>query len=317
MLANMILSESAGSTAPAAARAPGPRRQAASDRAGARPAILRQRFRVGRLDFDYRTFPRQRAISIMSTETMVHVVVPVAGETVVVGEGESVTLAVGAALLVASGSRITCVWAAGSSAMLLHLPRASIQAEASRALGAPRRLAIIDHVFDWSADMAGNIGALQPHQDLVGRRIDRIAIDEMRTEKRTLASLVAALRADSHVETLFPLARSVQRAVDHIRTDPHRGWSVHELAPVAGVTVGTLRRNFRTCLGVTVTQLVQQIRLEWVRSRLESAKESRSISELSLAAGFGASGMLNRAYQRRFGETPSQTRTRAFRLSHE
>ena len=128
-----------------------------------------------------------------------------------------------------------------------------------------------------------------------------------------LASPGEAREADRVAEPVFPVARSVQRAVDHLRAHPCHGLSIHDLAQVAGVTTGTLRRNFRACLGVTATQLIQQIRVEWVRSRLESATESRSISELSLAAGFGAPGMMSRAYQRRFGETPSQTRARAFR----
>lgn len=147
-----------------------------------------------------------------------------------------------------------------------------------------------------------------PRRECVARR-QRSADIARALPLANLAEILDVRPADRNP---FPVARSVQRAIDHVRANPHDGLSIHDLAQAAGVTAGTLRRNFRTCLGVSVTQLVQQIRLEWVRSRLESATESRSIGELSLAAGFGASGMLARAYQRRFGETPSQTRARAF-----
>ena len=254
----------------------------------------RHRVKVGRIDLDRRVFARQRAVSITPTETMVHILAPRVGHAVVVSNGESYMLEPVSALLAANTEKITSVWTGGSQALILRVPRASIQAVGSRAFGNARRLAPIDCRF-----------ALAP---------DAIASGNAElTEKRILETLVAALRASPQEAALFPLARSVQRAVDHVRANPILSWSIEDLAAVAGVTAGTLRRNFSTCLGMSVTQLVLQSRIEWVRARLESVTESRSIGELSIAAGFGASGMLNRTYQRHFGETPSQTRTRAFR----
>ncbi len=255
----------------------------------------RQRVKIGRVELDHRLFGRQRAVSITPTEAMVHVLVPLAGHAVIVGNGESHTLEPGMALLIAGTEKITSVWVAGSRALILHVPRASIQAVSSRLYGNSRRLAAIDCRFA-----------------LVAQAVVPDDAAEM-TEKRILETLVDALRASPQEAVLFPLARSVQRAVDHIRANPVLSWTIADLAAVAGVTAGTLRRNFSTCLGMSVTQLVLQARIEWVRGRLESVTESRSIGELSIAAGFGASGMLNRTYQRHFGETPSQTRTRAFR----
>lgn len=256
----------------------------------------RQRVKIGRVELDRRLFGRQRAVSITPTETLVHVLVPLAGHAVVVvGSGESHTLEPGMTLLAAGTEKITSVWIAGSRALILHVPRASIQAVGSRVYGSARRLAAIDCRFALA------------HDALISDNAADI------TEKRILETLVDALRASAQEAVLFPLARSVQRAVDHVRANPVLSWSIEDLAAVAGVTAGTLRRNFSTCLGMSVTQLVLQARIEWVRARLESVTESRSIGELSIAAGFGASGMLNRTYQRHFGETPSQTRTRAFR----
>jgi AraC-like DNA-binding protein len=255
----------------------------------------RHRVKVGRVELDRRFFARQRAVSITPTETMVHVLAPLAGHAVVVSNGESQTLVPGKALLLAGSEKTTCVWVAGSQALILHVPRASIQAVGSRAYGSARRLAAIDCQFDLGSEAIGATHSA----DLV--------------EKPILEALVDALRASPQEAALFPVARSVQRAVDYVHANPLLSWSIEELAAVAGVTAGTLRRNFSTCLGMSVTQLVLKSRIEWVRARLESATESRSIGELSVAAGFGASGMLNRTYQRHFGETPSQTRTRAFR----
>jgi AraC-like DNA-binding protein len=274
----------------------------------ARPAALRRRFKAGQIDFDYRAFPHERTVSLVSTETMVRIAVPVTGSAIVVSEDETVVLGTGSALLSAAACRTTSIWAPGSSAVFLDVPRAVIQAHASRMTGEPRRLAAFEHIFRWSSDLLDAV----PFPAAFCANANPFGAEEVLLGRRVLASLVEALQADPAAPTLFPVARSVRRAVDHIRADPQHASSIHDLAQVAGVTAGTLRRNFRACLGVTVTQLAQQLRLEWVRSRLESPTESRAIGDLALAAGFGASGMLTRAYQRRFGETPSQTRARAF-----
>ncbi|WP_333837440.1 AraC family transcriptional regulator [Novosphingobium sp.] len=256
---------------------------------------VRQRLKVGRVEVDIRRFPTQRPVSITPTEAMVHVVVPIAGQAIVVGNGGSATLKPGKAFLLGSAEKTTCVFVAGARALLLHVPRASVQAVASRHFGDARRLAAIDCMFDLGYDT------------MDGGRLS------VRSERRILDAMIDSLRASEQAVAIFPLARSVQRAVDHLRANPVLAWSIDDLSAVAGVTPGTLRRNFTACLGMSVTQLVLQLRIEWVRDRLESETESRSIGDLSVAAGFGASGMLNRTYQRHFGETPSQTRTRAFR----
>lgn len=294
------------------ARAPIVGQQPISAHGSVYPAILRQRFKLGPLDFDYRAFPRQRAVSLSPTETTVHIVLPITGTAFTVSNADALTLGVGSALMLAAANRTSVVCAAGSSALFLHVPRAAIQVLASRVSGKPRRLAAIDHMFDWSIE---HLGALVPRAT-APEEAGHSSLDVL-LERRALEGLVAALSSDPAAETLFPVARSVERAVEQIRSNPQQSWTIHELAQAAGVTAGTLRRNFRTCLGATVVQLLQQIRLEWVRSRLESPSESRAISDIAPAAGFGTPGMMSRAYQRHFGETPSQTRARAFRAMRD
>lgn len=301
------LREVRGRTArPAVAHGRAPHQRALSERDLPLPATPRQRFKLEQLDLDQPALAGERAVSLDSADGMVDIVVPTAGSAAVVLEDRSIVLGTGMALLLAAGSCTTSIWTKDSSALLVRVPRSDIQALASRTSGTPRRLATVDHVFPWSlagaAVSSGSSGA---------------RLDDARLETDLMTSLVVTLLSDARAEALFPVARSVQRAIDHIRAEPQHGWSIHDLAQIAGVTAGTLRRNFRECLGITVTQLVQQLRLEWVRSRLACGTESRSIADLSLAAGFGASGMLTRAYRRHFGETPTQTRARAFRAPYD
>lgn len=230
-------------------------------------AACQHRCKVGRADIAYRRHARQCTMSIRPSDASVHVVVALAGQAVVVGKARTFSLAAGEALLLAGNDRTACIWSDGARSLRLDIPRAAIQAEASIQLARPRRLAMIDCSFAWSATTLGGIDFHNP-----AAPVDRLS--EQRVEKQMLADLVAALAARDDRDMLFPVARSVERAVQQMRSDPTR---------------------------------------EWVRTRLESETESRSIRDLSVAAGFGASGMLNRAYQRRFGETPTQTRTRTFR----
>ncbi|MCG2841231.1 AraC family transcriptional regulator [Sandaracinobacter sp. RS1-74] len=285
--------------------------------ASVEPPLARQRFKAGRLDFDYRIFAKQRSSTLTPTEAMVHVVVPLAGEAVVVGIDESYSLVAGQALLLAGAERTICVWMAGSRALLLHVPRAALQSEASRLFGEPRRVSMIDCVFDWTADAIAACRGDLTHHAIMGRPVDLGPKARTAAEKCVLAALIDALRADAQAGAIFPVARSVQRAVDYVRQNPCLNWTVEELAALAGVSAGTLHRNFRNCLGISPARLVQQLRLEWVRARVSCATESRSIGELAVASGFGLSGMLNRAYQRHFGETPTQTRARAFRSQRD
>jgi len=116
---------------------------------------------------------------------------------------------------------------------------------------------------------------------------------------------------DVAADLRIPASASVRRAMDHLHQGSALDCTAEQLAGVAGVTLPVLRRNFKNCLGLTLTQFMLEARLQWARERLGSNTESRSIAEL--AAVIGLSGVrFSRVYQRIFGETPTRTRMRAF-----
>jgi AraC-like DNA-binding protein len=291
------------------------REAAAAALAGGAGAVLRLapapnstvtpiRFKIGGVQAAYRSCPTPQAVTLTPSESMVYVILPTRGSAVAVTADGTHEAEVGAALLLGREDQVDCVWRAGSAGLILHLPRAAIQAEAARFFGEPRRLASIVCVFGWTDRPVMLKGPPFP--------VDRSAEEVMDHERALCASLIHALVAAGYGRSAFPIARSVMRAIAHVRTHPQGNWTVEDLAPIAGVTAATLRRNFRSCLGMTVTRVVRDARLLWVRQQLASATESRSIAELSGAAGFATPSMLARAYHLHFGETPSQTRARAF-----
>lgn len=109
------------------------------------------------------------------------------------------------------------------------------------------------------------------------------------------------------------LPRSVRAAMQAVRADHARPWTVEALASAAGVAPETLRKNFKLGLDLTVGEFVNGVRLDWARERLSSGREWRPISALALASGFSGGSLFSRAYVRRFGEAPSLTRGRAVR----
>jgi transcriptional regulator GlxA family with amidase domain len=119
-------------------------------------------------------------------------------------------------------------------------------------------------------------------------------------------SRVRPARAD------LSLPPSLQRAMDHILSDPSGDCSDAALARTAGITIASLRRNFREHVGAPIARFVQNARLDWAKERLGHANETRSVQQLGIDLGFMALGGMTRAYKLRFGETPSETRAKAF-----
>lgn len=123
--------------------------------------------------------------------------------------------------------------------------------------------------------------------------------------------LGAAAAADDAVR----VSRSLTRAAAHLVANPDTPCTAEELARIAGVTLPTLQRNVKRCLGISLARFVERERLTWLRERLMSPLESRSIALLAEASGYRRPSTLARSYQRLFGETPTETRARAFAAS--
>ncbi len=63
--------------------------------------------------------------------------------------------------------------------------------------------------------------------------------------------------------------------------------------------------------GQTFSQFVLHERLTWVERMLRDPQQTRPIGAIALDAGFGDLSHFNRAFRRRYGETPSDVRARA------
>lgn len=243
---------------------------------------------------------------------LVVLVSALAGSAEVIASGGRRTVRTGEVLLLARDEPATIVWSEGARGLLLHPPRVRLQVLAGAELGEPCRLAGVN-VAITGAPVSPLRAALTAWAERAAADPTGLANSGRRGEAALLAVVVRALRQSGETAEIFPTARSVKRAIDYVRERRQQVCGLDELASAAGVTPATLRQNFRACLGVSVEVFVQNARLDWARERLVSGRESRSVADLAVEAGFSGAGVFSRAYRRRFGEIPSHTRARAVR----
>ncbi|ROP66482.1 AraC family transcriptional regulator [Curtobacterium sp. ZW137] len=109
-------------------------------------------------------------------------------------------------------------------------------------------------------------------------------------------------------------ARSVSRAVDLLRDDPVRPWTVGELASAVSTSVRSLQESFRRTLDTTPMAYLRRLRLERAREDLITASPgSITVSEIAARWGFLHVSRFASTYAERFGELPSATLRRTGR----
>jgi AraC-like DNA-binding protein len=258
-------------------------------------------------------FDRDRAMPAAPTDRTVQLVVPMAGQVEAITEGFCETARPGAAILLARPLAATLFWSAQSCGVIISLPRQRLQAHASRLFETPLRVAPVNAKLD---GLDGNEELIDIVRSLWNRPLGRLhgADDAGLLTRKIAVAVVQALERQSSPPGLT-LARSVKRAVDHVRAAAPNDLAIERLAAAAGVTERTLRDNFRAVLGQSVQTFVQQARLQWAHDRLASAQDHRSIETFAAATGFKSSGSFARAYQKLFCETPSLTRARAVKAA--
>jgi AraC-like DNA-binding protein/tetratricopeptide (TPR) repeat protein len=103
------------------------------------------------------------------------------------------------------------------------------------------------------------------------------------------------------------LPRGVRRALEAMRADLERDWSIGELAAVAGVSARTLQRQFRVFFGKAPHLALRDLRFESARRALLQGVPEARVMDVALRCGLPHLGRFSTEYRRRFDETPSQT----------
>jgi AraC-like DNA-binding protein len=103
-------------------------------------------------------------------------------------------------------------------------------------------------------------------------------------------------------------SRAVRRAVEAMRADPARPFTVADLAQAAGVSARSLQDGFQRYLGRSPMAYLRELRLSRVHQELSAAEPGRdTVTDIAYRSGFVHLGRFAALYRRRYGVSPSAT----------
>jgi AraC-like DNA-binding protein len=102
--------------------------------------------------------------------------------------------------------------------------------------------------------------------------------------------------------------RAVRRAVEAMRSEPGRPFTVTELAEVAGVSRRSLQQGFQRYAGMSPMTYLREVRLDRAHDELRYGDPADlSVTAVAHRYGFLHLGRFSAVYRHRYGESPSQT----------
>jgi len=114
------------------------------------------------------------------------------------------------------------------------------------------------------------------------------------------------------LEMLHDLA--IARAVQAMRADPSRRWTVAELARLAGMSRAAFARRFRRAMGVTPLRHLTDLRMRFAAEQLTSNAEK--LAAIAALVGYTSEFAFAKAFKRAFGISPGSFRSNVSALRH-
>jgi len=103
------------------------------------------------------------------------------------------------------------------------------------------------------------------------------------------------------------LPRALRAARDHLQDNAGEPLDLAQLACVSGIGIRALQLGFRRHFGLSISEMLLDMRLASLQARLAQAAPDASITGIAFDLGFTHLGRMAGAYREKFGETPSAT----------
>jgi transcriptional regulator GlxA family with amidase domain len=101
---------------------------------------------------------------------------------------------------------------------------------------------------------------------------------------------------------------AIRRAVEAMRAEPGRSFTVATLADIAGISSRSLQHGFRRYLGVSPMAYLRSLRLAAAHDELRLADAAQvTVSQIAYRYGFLHLGRFAAVYRARYGVSPAQT----------
>ena len=104
-----------------------------------------------------------------------------------------------------------------------------------------------------------------------------------------------------------PLSHDVKKAIDLMRGDLARRWTVKDLARLCEVRRRTLEKHFRRFAGCAPLKFLRTARLDQARRQLIAAAPGTNVTAVATQCGLTHLGRFAVTYRERYGESPSDT----------
>ena len=247
-----------------------------------------------------------------------HVNVPVTGEVVSwCGDQQTIATPRHAAVFTPNQHTILPLWQADATQICIKIDRAGLEGELAHILGRP----IDRHIrFDLDMDLTSPAGARwlstlkilldtlddptnTPHPGLMSQieYLERALISGL------LVQQPHSMTSQVYAPTEASNPRAIQKVLDHIESFPGSQYTIGDLAVIAGVGARQLQNLFQEQFGMSPTTYIRQIRLEGVQRELQQGDDTTKVGDVAFSWGFNHLGRFAQHYERKFGETPSQT----------
>jgi AraC-like DNA-binding protein len=103
------------------------------------------------------------------------------------------------------------------------------------------------------------------------------------------------------------LPRALRAARDHLAENAGEPLNLAQLAGASGIGIRALQLGFRRHFGVSISEMLLDMRLAALHARLAQASPDVSITDIAFDLGFTHLSRMAGAYREKFGETPSAT----------
>jgi AraC-like DNA-binding protein len=103
------------------------------------------------------------------------------------------------------------------------------------------------------------------------------------------------------------LPRALRTARDCLEASASEPLDLAELACAAGIGIRALQLGFRRHFGLSISEMLLDMRLANLHARLSQAVPDTSITDIAFDLGFTHLSRMSGAYRTKFGETPSAT----------
>lgn len=239
------------------------------------------------------------------------------------GTGDPVATGPGEGLVFSPEAPAEISWSADCEQLCLMISRTHLEAELERLLGRSLRGRL---AFDFGADLKSASGRRwRSVLDLLADEIDRPTdVSRHPAVARNIEGLVLdgllLSQSHSHSEATVGDGRAgsagvVRRALDLIEDSPSEPWTTVRLAGEVHLSVRALQAGFRRDLDVSPMTYLRQVRIRRAHEVLTAADPgATTVQAVARGLGMVHLGRFATAYRATFGETPSDTLSRARRL---